>query len=254
MPHPDVEHMLALVKEKTGYAVSVTVDAELTTHSAMVSASNTLPGHVVRVNPKYDRYGNYLVAMQCAMLLAQWADPKRVAVFITYPEKLAFQKKKLLPKVVQKGLNEPMASAYLDQIVKGLLQQLNSIPLQIRAMEICYELCPGLREEQLAMVAADLREMTAVLMPDVRKYAPEEIYDRSVAMNAAFVRNWANISGDTIALLPFTSLGFTKKGDELLASITGLVKDDPAWCIKAVNAWGEILRMKGWYEFTYWEQ
>ncbi len=46
MPHPDVEHMLKLVKEKTGYAVSVISDPGLTTYSAMFSASKDLPGQI----------------------------------------------------------------------------------------------------------------------------------------------------------------------------------------------------------------
>jgi len=69
MPVPDVEKMLALVRERTSFPVSVISDPKLTTHSAMFSASKDLPGHVVKVNPKHERHSNYLVALQCAMLL-----------------------------------------------------------------------------------------------------------------------------------------------------------------------------------------
>ena len=69
MVAPDTQKIMDLVEQKTGFGVSVLVDDKITTPAGMVSARFSVPMHLVKVNPKYEQYGDYLVALQCAMLL-----------------------------------------------------------------------------------------------------------------------------------------------------------------------------------------
>jgi hypothetical protein len=79
--HSDVDRILALVTEKTGYPATVSFDPDMSLHSKMQSASVSSPVHVIFLNPKFSETSNYLVANQCAMLLIKWADPKRIPDF-----------------------------------------------------------------------------------------------------------------------------------------------------------------------------
>jgi hypothetical protein len=69
MTSADTEMMMNLVAEKTGYGVSLLIESDIPTWSSMVSASKDSPRHVIKVNPEYSKYGDYLVAVQCAILM-----------------------------------------------------------------------------------------------------------------------------------------------------------------------------------------
>ena len=51
MPLPDVERMLRLVEEKTGYPVTVSRSSEIATHSATRTASKDAPAHFIQIHP-----------------------------------------------------------------------------------------------------------------------------------------------------------------------------------------------------------
>ncbi len=78
MSHKEVEKVLKIVEIQTGYPVSVTPRADISTHSAMKTASKVMPVHAIFVNTKHESVGNYLVVIQCAMILIKWAHPKYI--------------------------------------------------------------------------------------------------------------------------------------------------------------------------------
>ena len=77
----DLDRVKEMVKQRTGYAVSVTPSTSIQSHAAMQSATRDVPVHMVLINPKCEKFGNYLVAAQCAMLLIKWASPRRISDF-----------------------------------------------------------------------------------------------------------------------------------------------------------------------------
>ena len=104
MAAPDTQKMMDLVEEKTGYRVSVLVDDTITTHASMVSARPSVPVHLIKVNPKYEKYGDYLVAVQCAMLLIKWGDPERIPDFAILDKNVAYLQDKFEKQVSAKGM------------------------------------------------------------------------------------------------------------------------------------------------------
>ena len=247
----DLKKIMDMVESQTGYSVSVSPDPSLTTHSAMLSAAEGRAAHMVRVNPKYDRYSNALVAQQSAMLLIKWADPKRIPDFRPVPEKAQALKIRMMPQMRKRGYEASIAGKYIDMIVLGLLQQLNSIPCQIMATEMCYELCPNLREEITLSMNSELKEASGVLDPKIKGATPPEIFARSVAMNGAYAKRWADKSGDRLALLPYEATGFIKKATELCHAFDLIPADSPDRYPHSVDSWAKVLEMEGWYEFTY---
>ena len=143
MVPPDTQKMMDLVEEKTGYRVSVSVDNTITTHASMVSARSSVPVHLVKVNPKYEKYGDYLVAVQCAMLLIKWGDPARIPDFVILDKNAAYLQDKFAKQVSAKGIPVDTARQYASMIVTGILQQLNSLPIQIISMGMIADLCPS---------------------------------------------------------------------------------------------------------------
>ena len=136
MVAPDTQKIMDLVEQKTGFGVSVLVDDKITTPAGMVSARSSVPMHLVKVNPKYEKYGEYLVALQCAMLLIKWGDPERIPDFGVIDKKVAYLKDKFAKEVSAKGMPFDTSRQYANMIVMGILQQLNSLPIQFISMDM----------------------------------------------------------------------------------------------------------------------
>lgn len=127
MASPDTQMLMDRVKERTGYGISIVGDSSISTHSAMVSASQRQPMHLIKINPKYEKYGDYLVALQCAMLLVKWADPDRIPEFAVRDEEAESLIATFSNEALKQGLSPAVANDYVRMIVSGILQQLNSI-------------------------------------------------------------------------------------------------------------------------------
>lgn len=252
MPALDTQKIMDLVEEKTGFRVSILVDNTITTQVAMVSASSFSPMHLVKVNPNYEKYGDYLVAVQCAMLLIKWADPQRIPDFAILEKKIGYIKDKFEKEVMAKGIPIDSARQYSTMIVSGILQQLNSLPIQMFSMHMVANLAPGLRLLQEESVNNELREASASFTPQVKAITPKEIFERNATMNAAYAINWSKVSGNTMALLPYQALGYISPGEKLLQKYEALsTKKDPDRYIETVDAWAEELKMATWYEWRY---
>jgi hypothetical protein len=247
----ELQALFDKVKVQTGYPVSVIPDPAISTHSAMNSATPERASHVIRVNPKYDRYGNALVAQQAAMLLIKWADPNKVPDFGILPGKAEALRMKFLPRMKSQGFDPAVAEKYITILVEGLLQQLNSIPCQIMAMEMCWDLCPGLRDEITLSANAEVKEASATLNPKIKETTPSEIYRRSVTMNAAYAKKWSEKCEDRLPVLPYEATEFMRKASELCAAIDSIPREAPDRYPRAVDSWAKVLEMEGWYQFVY---
>jgi hypothetical protein len=78
MTHPDTKHMLELVEQQTGYRVSVDLISGIHEHARMISARPGNPVHMISVNSSQHAFADYIVAVQCGILLALWSDPQKV--------------------------------------------------------------------------------------------------------------------------------------------------------------------------------
>lgn len=96
--HPDVEKILKLVQERTGYSVTVTRSEDVSAHSIMKTASVNNPVHLIMLNPKYQHVANYLVASQCAMILIKWANPKRIPDLAVRDDEIEALARRLVPE------------------------------------------------------------------------------------------------------------------------------------------------------------
>jgi hypothetical protein len=82
MNHPDTKHMLELVEQLTDYRVSVDLISGIHEHAQMISARPESPVHLIRVNSSQRSFADYIVAVQCGMLLILWSDPLKGSLFV----------------------------------------------------------------------------------------------------------------------------------------------------------------------------
>ena len=246
----ELKRLMDRVKDATGYPVTVVGDSEMSTHSRMVAATPAQPVHAVFVNPKQERFGDYLVALQCAMLLAKWAEPGKVADFTVRSDKLDYVVERVAKKVEGRGLDAASSARYAGMVAGSLLQQLNSLPLQMLSIEFLREACPELSASQGGLSGRqELQDMSKVLAKEIKDFSPAEIYERNVAMNAAFALFWSRLAGDSVCALPYKVMGYAAKGERLLAAYDAIDKSSPARHRAVVDAWSNELKMQYWYEW-----
>ncbi len=251
MTSPDTQKMMDLVEENTGYKVALSTSSEIATHGQMTSASKHNPMHLINVSTKYPKYGDYIVAIQCAMLLIKWRHPKKLPNFALRNDKIKYLVNKFSKKKELNKTHDHVAQQYSRMIVQGILQQLNSIPSEMMAIDMCFELCPGLHSQQAESIKNTLRELTSVLNPRIRKQTPSEIFEKNAAMNTAFALHWCKYSNETTSLTPFKVLGFLHKGQELFDAYETINKDSPDRYVATIDAWAKILKMSTWYKWEY---
>ncbi len=247
-----VDRVLLQVLQHTGYPVSVTPKTDLQTHASMVTATPKTPVHAVFINPaRAQGCSNYLVAMQAAMILVKWSDPRRVPDFMLDGKAIQSVVKQFLNDERVLRLPNSVAMPYVQSICQGLALQLTSAPVQILAADWCYKNCPELEEEQRTHVRQELRDASACLTKDIRMQTPEFIFTRNATMNAAYAAWWSALAEDTQVLLPYEFFGFKDKGMELYGKATGGFPDNPNRYCEVVDSWAVELEMRDWYKWQF---
>jgi len=247
-----VKRLMALVKKKTGYEVSMDLDDSISTRAATISATDFFPMHLVKVHPEYERYGDYLVALQCAFLLIKWGKPKQIPEFTPLADPVRPLIKKTARMVENKGFDPETASRFAGTVVGGVLQQLNSMPIQLIGMEMVAELSPALKPLQAEAVENEFQEISGNFNKDVKEIIPKVIFDRVASMNSAYALRWSQLSGNENILLPYRSDGFMARGKKLICLYELKAKGaDPDRYVEIVDGWAKILKMDHMYVWNY---
>jgi hypothetical protein len=150
MTNPDTQRMIDLVERQTGYRVTVDVISGIHEHAQMISARPEAPAHLIQVNADRRQHADYIVAVQCGMLLVLWSDPAKVPGMAFEKAKCDFLAGKWAKTRQLAALPPDTAAKTATFYVEGLLKQLHSAPLEIRVANLCYESCPSLRDMQAA--------------------------------------------------------------------------------------------------------
>ncbi|MEI7912684.1 MAG: hypothetical protein WCK77_23910 [Verrucomicrobiota bacterium] len=148
MTHPETQQIIDRVEQTTGYRVTIDVIDGIQESAQMISARPESPVHLIRVNSEQRRYADYIVAVQCGMLLVLWSDPTKVPELVPDQEKCDDWGKRWSRSKQLKALAPETALLRASIYLQGLIQQLQSMPLEIRVARLCFETCPGLRGMQ----------------------------------------------------------------------------------------------------------
>jgi hypothetical protein len=246
----DSKKLFSLVEERTGHPVVVIPMKGDRGHVALRSAGRDTPSHIIEVNPQYERFANYLIANQCALILIKFGDRYRVFDFAAIDEKTDRFAKAVVDHLGKNAVKEDEAPKVAQFLVQRLMLLLASAPIEVLAMRWCHSEFPELRAEQTHYVTAYLRELSSGLAPSVRQRLPSDIYDPVSTMNAAYTLAWADLSGERGGLLPYESLGYVAAGQALLDAVDGFSVETADVYRRSVDAWALRLDLDDWYRWN----
>jgi len=249
--HQDTQKMIDKVEQRTGYKVSVGSGSDFSGYAQMITATPQNPIHVINVNQNYSHIGDYVVALQCAMILAKWTDPKKIPNFVVNEEKANYQIDKCANNKKLASIPSDTAQQFAKTIVKGLIHQLLSLPIEMIAIDICRKECPNLNNIMKTALNNEIQELHQSLEPRIKQMTPEDIFEKNAAMNAAFTLNWSRISGDEHILVPFKTVEVLDKGRELLKVYDDIAKTDAQRYTKIVDGWADKLKMNTLYTWKF---
>jgi hypothetical protein len=251
MPNADTERLLALVEERTGYRVTVDTIDTCAGDAEMISAAADHPFHLVRIAQNRLAGADYLVALQCTMLLSMWSHPLGIPKFRPIANKVAYFIKKAADWRGLARLSSTLREQTAQQLVTGLLHQLQSTPAELIGIEYCYRECPTLRKLQGDAMNVNLRYNTQSLKAEVKALAPPDIYEKNQIMCAALARFWCDLAGTEAAWLPYKSIGVDTQATELLKKFHETTGSLGERSTNIVDAWADELGLRSLYEWEY---
>ncbi len=243
--------MMQHVEKTTGYRVSVGSGTGFLSYARMTTATPQSPVHRIDVNQKNAAIGDYIVALQCAMILIKWSNPERIPVSMINEEKVHYQIEKCIKNRKLFSLPQHAALQFSSNIINGLVQQLLSLPIEMIAVKICQEECPSLEGMMDKALNNEIQEIHQSLRPDIKQLTPEDIFEKNATMNAAFALNYSRISRSQHALMPFMAEGILDKGKELLKIYDDQLGTYSEKYINTVDEWAQRLKMATLYSWEY---
>lgn len=239
------------VEQTTGFKVVVDTVDGIFEDAQMISARPELPVHTIRVSRAKVPTAEYIVAIQCAMLLRLWSDPSRIPVFSPIHEKVRHLVGRLTSSRTLAKLPPALSQQTAEQFASGLLHQLRSMSIEILAVRDCRVECPDLRDMQTEAVEAQLRLLSENFAPKVRSIAPEQAWRSSVSMCSAYALNWSRLAESPLTMLPYQSAGFSDAAAKLLAELDTREARSSTTYMQAVDAWAEFLGFRTLYKWEF---
>ena len=247
----DTKKIINKVEQVTGYRVSVGSDTGFSGQALMITASPQQPVHSITVNQKYSNIGDYIVAMQCAMILVKWSDPENIPDFAVKDNKVSHQIDKYSKDRKLEKFPPDKTHQFVKSIVMGLMHQLISQPVEMIAMDICREECPGLKDIMETSINNTILALHQNLDPKIRQITPTDLFEKNNAMNAALALNWVRMSENEHLLVPFKTVGILDKGKELLKIFDSVPVSDKQRYTKTVDGWADKLQLSSLYTWKY---
>lgn len=236
--------ILERVEEQTHVPVQVLNESSLPVPARVLMARDQMRAHMVSVNPTHP-LADYYVAFAAAFILRLY-DTKAEdrCLFGESGRGLLQLERGPLPT----GLSEfppDVRKQFLASVHAGLLTQLRSQPIGLRIATWLRAEHPELVEVQAEGVAAEQRDAIQALAPQIRARVPSQVFEASMAMNAAVALHSDRIFGQKLFVIPYTAGGHLGRGQALL-SIADEIPGDPNQDRRLVDAWAAHLGLSDW--------
>ena len=239
--------LIAEVERETGCSVVITRDATLTTLSGINMACSERPGHLIRIHPNAPAGADYYAVYYCRMILRLYENAPDERLILGYEEKGRYRVRKLIQRTtVGKLLDAAALNGVCERLIGGLLTHLRSVPIGLRLDNWILTERPELAEMQKDAIQAQLQDNSRSAGQNVRNMVPAEVFDATMAINAAFAQYWAEKWNQPELALPYKASGSSAKGQELLAHFHDM-PDSGRTDRTLIDAWGAALHIADWY-------
>jgi|JI10StandDraft_1071094.scaffolds.fasta_scaffold431682_2 hypothetical protein len=239
--------ILEKVEEKTHVPVQVLSDSSLPVPARVRMARDQMRAHVVVINPT-NTLADYYVAFAAASILRLY-DTKAEDRYLFGESGSGLRQLEQAPPPA--GLLEfppEVRKQYLASIHAGLLTQLRSQPLGLRIALWLKNEYPELADAQADGIAAEQRDATQALAPQVRTRAPAQVFVASMAMNAAVALHSDRLLAQKLFSIPYPS-GHLERGAALL-KVADEIPGDPNHDRELIDAWAAQLGLTDWIDWV----
>ena len=242
-----IRKLMSETEQATGCPVVVTEDATLSTTAGVLMAESNRPGHIIRIHPKAPAAVDYYVAYYCGMIQRFFENPPEERFLFGIGDKGRYQFRKLLERMPTfKRLGEPAIFAMSEHLLNGIMTHLRSIPLGLRLDNWIFSEHPELLEMQRTAIRPQLQENSRSTDDKFRNLCPPQVFDATMAINAAFAQFWAEKWNQPELTLPFKASGYAAAGEKLL-KICQDVPDSGRTDRVLIDAWGVELNLTSGY-------
>lgn len=250
-----VYNILEKVKKITGKNVEFIEKSDIGSYAKVKIARKNMPSHIIYYVPEYSEQINHLIAHECGHIIRIFEAPEEKRILPFTNDEL---KRKALKQIegeileLSKNINENQLIELVNYLYSGLISQLTNQPPDIMIEKWIYDAHPTLRQIQKIVIEKQRDESIQALKPEVCLISPRTIYDASNIMNYVFFR-LLGFHFKQNYIMPYNNTPYLDKGKEL-ASITQIEYNNSCeGDIKMINRWAEYLGVKGWFEWTNFE-
>ena len=243
---PSANQALGDLEETTGKPVLIQEDPELQVLATISRAGPEQSSHILRIKAGSNQVSDYLITFECRMVLRQDSHQGGVVVENRQArERIIIEIEKLHRKL-------PLAKAReLGKFMyNGLIVQLRStgpgmlVDLWIR------QHCPDLQELQAGSIESQITGNLGVLQGGSRASFPAQLYNASIAMNAAYAIFGGDLLGKPHLGVPYTSQGHGATARHLITAALGEGEERRPDDRQIIDAWAEQLGIPRWYDWT----
>ena len=247
------EEVLRQVEVVTGKPVLVMAEPSLPVLATIRPAGALAPAHLLRYSPSAQASVDYLTCFQCGFLLRS-AEADAAARFEVGP---TFHGRKQVEHLMREHGRKPGRSpmpkdvrdGLRDRMYDGLILQLRSVPLGLRVDQWLLAEFPSLASKQQAITQRQLRENLATFSPEIRRFAPDKVFEANGAMNAAYAGFWGRAWSDPSQSSPYRAAALAGQGEALL-DVWDATPSDPSHDRVLIEGWAAHLSIGDWFEFT----
>jgi hypothetical protein len=248
--------IISALEKKSGYPVQVIEDPDLSTIAVMRIARDNMPAHILKIKSVTPPPFDYTTCFQCSLVLRLFeCAPENRFLIGSSPEgsdaldKILYAPKGLVNKF---GLSQSQADTLRNQLLQGLITHLYSVAVGLRVTESLTIDYPELLDLEAQHVERELNINRETLSPSVREMIPQEVFNASQKINAAYAIHWAQRLEKPQGMNPYRLEGFETGGNELL-KIFESIPNDPEHDYELVDGWANYLGLRGWYRWVKYE-
>ncbi len=245
------KQQIALLEEKSGCPVHVMENARLSTMSEIKIARGNLAAHILSYKPGLKTESpDYAIIFQCALAIRLFDCPPddRKLIGISPSGSESLEAILIRPNGIAEKhqLSDANLDSFINQLLHGLITHLRSVPLGLRISEKLSLDYPELLDLESTQVEKELHLNKESLTESIREVMPQEVFDPTQSINAAFAAFWAGRLEKPEIINPYRLAGFESQGRELL-KIYEEIPNDPINDCELIDRWADYLQIRDWY-------
>jgi len=250
----DVFAILKQTEVLTGKPIEFVEDNSLRISGSVRVARSFMPAHVIRFHKADPVVLAHLVAHECGHVQRIFAAPpdKRVApVTKSKHTDLVFRLLAADPCVTFDTMDEQHARELSTILHQGMVNQVVNLNVDYRIESWLYREYPGIRPNQEKSIGLQVQMSVAGLTPEVKRATPRLVYERSNAVNYAYLRSVGIMLGQNL-VRDYTDSSIVALGKRLAAVLeepdAGFEGD-----VRESNQWAAMLGIGDWFDWQAFE-